>query len=60
MAYKTQCLSDMAMLDAIFNVQAEAGWPTGRTCQLFYNLKHKYNPHEKLSRAQIIQKLNEI
>ena len=39
MAYVTQCLSGMAMLNAIFNIQAEAGWPTGRACHLFDNLK---------------------
>ena len=40
MAYMTQSLSDMAMLNAIFNIQAEAGWPTGRACQLLENVKH--------------------
>ena len=30
MAYMTQCLSSMAMLNAIFNIQAEAGWLTGK------------------------------
>ena len=48
----TQCFSNMAMLNAIFNVQAEAGWWTGRACQLFDNLKHKNIPNDKLSRAQ--------
>ena len=43
MAYVTHCLNSTAMLNAIFNIQAEAGWPTGRACQLFNNLKHKYN-----------------
>ena len=60
MAYMTQCLSSMAMLNAIFNVQAEAGWPTGGACQLLDNLKHRCNPNEKLSRAQMIKKLHEI
>ena len=60
MAYTTQCLSSMAMLNAIFNIQAEAGWPTGRVCQMFDNLKHKYNHNEKLSRAKMIKKLNKI
>ena len=41
MAYTTQCLSGTAMLNAIFNTQAEAGWLTGRACQLFDSLKHK-------------------
>ena len=41
MAYMTQCLSITAMLNGIFNVQAEADWLTGRACQLFANLmKH--------------------
>ena len=43
MVYATQYLSVMAMLNAIFNVQAETGWPTRRTCQLIDDLKHKYN-----------------
>ena len=60
MVYKTQHLSSMAMLNAIFNIQTEAGWPTGKACQLFDNLKHKYNPNDKLSRAQMIKKLNKI
>ena len=51
MAHMTQCLSSMAMLNAIFNIQAEAGWPTGKARQLFGNLKHKYKPNDKLSRA---------
>ena len=58
MAYVTQCLSSTAMLNAIFNVQAEVGWLTGKACQLFDNLKQKYNPNDKLSRAQMIKKLN--
>ena len=60
MACVTQYLSSIAMLTVIFNVQAEAGWPTGRACQLFDNLKHKYNPNDKLLRAQMMKKLNEI
>ena len=47
----------MAMLNAIFNVQAEAGWPTGRACQLFDNFKCKYSPNDKLLSAQMIKKL---
>ena len=47
MVYVTQCLSGMAMLNAIFNVRAEAGLPTGRACQLFDNLKQKYNPNDR-------------
>ena len=43
------------MLNVILNVQAETGWLTGR-CQLFDNLKQKYNPNNKLSRAQMIKK----
>ena len=35
MAYTTQRMSIMVMLNVIFNVQAEAGWPTRRACQLF-------------------------
>ena len=38
--FAMQCLSGMAMLNAILNVHAEASWPTGRACQLFDNLKH--------------------
>ena len=30
MAYTTQCLSGMAMLNMIFNISADAGWPTGK------------------------------
>ena len=60
MGYGTQYLSSTAMLNAVFNVQAAAGWPTGETCQLFDNVKHKYNPTDKLSRVQMIKKLNEI
>ena len=58
MVYATQCLSGMAMLNGIFNIQAQAGLPSGRACQLFGNLKHKYNPHDKLLRVQMIKKLN--
>ena len=43
MAYAILCLSSVAMLNAIFNIQAEAGWPTGKAYQLFGNLKLKYN-----------------
>ena len=57
-AYTTQCLSSMTMLNEIFNVQAEASWPTGRTCQLFDNLKHEYIPKDKLFKAQMTKKLN--
>ena len=39
MAYTTQCLSNTAMLNAIFNVQVEGRWLTGKACQLFDNLK---------------------
>ena len=39
MAYLTQCLSGLAMLNVIFYIQAEAGWSTGRAWQLFDNLK---------------------
>ena len=60
MAYTTECLMGMVMLNAIFNIQAEAGRPNGRACQLFDNLKHKYNPNDKLSSAQMIGKLNKI
>ena len=60
MAYLTQCLSRIAMLNAIFNVQAETGWTTGRSSWLFDNLKHKDNPNDELSRAQMIKKLNKI
>ena len=56
MAYTTQCLSSMAMLNAIFNIQAGAGWLAGKACQLFDNLKQKYNPNNKLS----IKKHNKI
>ena len=48
------------MLNATFNVQAEAGWPARRAHQLFDNLKNKYNHNDKLLRAQIIMKLNKI
>ena len=60
MVYATQCLSSMAMLNAIFSIQAEAGWPTGKACQLFDNLKQKYNHNDKLLKVQIIKKLNKI
>ena len=60
MAYMTQCLSGMAMLNAIFNIQAEAGWLTGKACQLFDNLKQKYNLDYKLLRVQMIKMLNKI
>ena len=53
MANVTQCLCIIAMLNAIFNIQAEAGCPTGRSCQLFDNLKHKNNPNDKLLTAQM-------
>ena len=33
---------------------------TGKACQLFDKLKQKYNTNNKLTRAQIIKKLNEI
>ena len=60
MAYTTQCLSSMAMLNAIFNIQAGAGWLAGKACQLFDNLKQKYNPNNKFSWVQMIKKLYEI
>ena len=50
----------MAMLNSIFNIQAETGWLTGKAWQLFDNLKHKYNRKNKLSRAQMIKKLKEM
>ena len=50
----------MAMLDMILNIQAKAGWPIGRVCQLFDNLKQKYIPMSKLLRVQSIKKPNEI
>ena len=56
----TQCLSCTPMLNAIFNVQAAAGWPTGRACQLFDDMKHKYNTNDKLLSVQMMTKLNEI
>ena len=59
MAYATQCLSGMAMLNAIVNIQV-ASWSTGRVCQLYDNLKCKYNPNDRLSEVQMIKKLNEI
>ena len=37
MAYMANCLSGMTMLNAIFHIQAETGWPTGKACQLFDN-----------------------
>ena len=57
MAYMIQCLRSKAMLNATSNIKAQAGWPTGRACQLFNNLKHKYNPNDKLSRMQMIKNL---
>ena len=60
MAYTTQCLSGMAMLNAIFNIQAEAGWLTGKACQLFDNLKQKYNLDYKLLRVQMIKILTRL
>ena len=60
MAYITQHLSRMARLNAIFNIPAGTGWPTGRACQLFDNFKQKYNPNNKLLRAEMIKKLNKI
>ena len=42
MAYTAQCLSGTAMLNVTFHVQAEVGWLTGKVCQVFDNLKHKY------------------
>ena len=47
MVYTTQCLSSVGMVNAIFNIQTEAGWMTRRAHQLFDTLKHKYNPHDK-------------
>ena len=32
MLYVTQCLSGATMLNAIFDIQAEAGLPTGKAC----------------------------
>ena len=49
MVYAGQCLSGIASLNMIFNIQAEAGWQTERACQLF----------DSLSRVQMIKKLNE-
>ena len=60
MSYATQCLSSTTILNAIFNIQAEPGLSTGTACQLFDNLKQKYYPNNKLLRAQMIKKLNEI
>ena len=40
--------------------KAEAGWLTGKACQLFDNLKHKYNPNDKLLRVQMMKKLKKI
>ena len=54
MVCATQYLSSTAMLKAIFKVQAEAGWPTERACQLFDNLKQKFNHNNKLLRVQMI------
>ena len=50
----------MAMLKAIFNIQAKAGWQTRKACQLFDNLKQKYNPNDNLLKAQMTKKLREI
>ena len=58
--YVTLCLNGMAMLNEIFNVQVEAGWLTGKACELFNNLKQKYNRNDKLSRVQMIKKPNKI
>ena len=52
MAYATQCLSGMAMLNVIFNI-------TVRVCQQCHNLKHKFNPNDKLLKVQMI-KFNKI
>ena len=41
MSFATQCLSGTAMLNAIFNVQAETGWSTGKACQLPESLRSK-------------------
>ena len=60
MAYATQCLSSTELPNVIFNVQAEAGWPTGKACQMIDNLKQKYNPNDKLLRMQMIKKLNKM
>ena len=60
MAYATQCLSATTIMNAILNVQVESGWLTGRACQLFDNLTCKYNLNDKLSRVQMINKLNKI
>ena len=54
MAYMTQCLSSTTMLNAIINIQLAAGWPTGKACQLFDNLKQRCNPYYKLLRSQMI------
>ena len=43
-------LEQYGNVNVIFNIQAEAGWPTGRACQLFDTLKHEYNPDDMLSR----------
>ena len=58
--YATQCLSVMAILNVIFNIQAEAGWPIRKASLLFDNLKQKYNSNNKLLRAQMIKKFNEV
>ena len=60
MAYTTQCLGNVAMLNVIFTIQGEVGWLTEKVCQLFDNLKQKYNPNDKLSRVQMIKMLNKI
>ena len=31
-------LSGVAMLNVIFNIQAEASWLTGNVCQMLYNI----------------------
>ena len=59
MVYAIQCLRSKVM-NAIFNIKAEAGWPTVRACQLFDSLKHKYHPNDKLSRVLMIKKLNKV
>ena len=60
MTCMTQCLSIMATMNAISNVQDETGWTTGSVYQLFDNLNHKYNPNDKLLRVQMIKMLHEI
>ena len=53
MVYVSQCLSGTAMLNALFNIHAEACWLTERECQLFDNLMHKRNSNDKYLRMQI-------